>query len=102
MTSRFGHGFISNLVLLAKHFGLPPEKAFFGAADHLDELVLPDRFRGTEVEQALEGLRKAVLWHQPGSMDREDYTAVVHALHRLAMVIDRELGIRDPDVGQYD
>jgi hypothetical protein len=102
MTSRFGHGFVTNLVLLAKHLGLPPDKAFFGAADHLDELILPDRFRGTGVEQALESFRKAVLWHQPGSMDKEDYAAAVQAFHRLALAIDRELGIRDPDVGQYD
>jgi hypothetical protein len=65
-------------------------------------MTLPDRFRGTEVEQALESFRKAVLWHQPGSMDREDYTAVVQALNRLAITIDRELGIRDADTGTYD
>jgi len=102
MTSKFGRGFVVNLVLLAKHLGLPPDKAFFGAADHLDEMILPDRFRGTEVEQALESFRKAVLWHQPGSMDREDHATAIHALHRLAIAIDRELGIKDPDVGQYD
>ena len=102
MVSKFGHGFVVNLVLLAKHLGLPPDKAFFGAADHLDELVLPDRFRGTPVEQALEGFRKAVLWHQPGSMDREDHAMAVQALHRLAIAIDQELGIRDADVGQYE
>ena len=102
MTSKFGHGFVVNLVLLAKHLGLPPDQAFFGAADHLDEMVLPDRFRGTGVEQALESLRKAVLWHQPGSMDREDHATAVQALHRLAIAIDGEFGIQDPDVGQYD
>ena len=102
MTSKFGRGFVVNLVLLAKHLGLPPDKAFFGAADHLDEMILPDRFRGTEVEQALEGFRKAVLWHQPGSMDREDYTTAMFALYRLAIAIDSELGIKDPDAGQYD
>jgi hypothetical protein len=35
-------------------------------------------------------------------MDKEDHAAAVHALHRLAMAIDRELGVKDPDVGQYD
>jgi hypothetical protein len=102
MPSRFGKGFVVNLVLLAKHLGLPPDQAFFGAADHLDEMVLPERFRGTEVEKALEHLRKAVIWHQPGSMDREDYREAVLAIHRLAIAIDHELGIRDADVGQYD
>jgi hypothetical protein len=102
MTSKFGKGFVVNLILLAKHLGLPPDQAFFGAADHLDEMVLPERFRGTEVEGALEHFRKAVIWHQPGSMDREDYVAAVGALHRLAIAIDHELGIKDADLGQYD
>lgn len=102
MTSKFGKGFVVNLILLAKHLGLPPDKAFFGAADHLDEMVLPAAFRGTEVEEALEHLRKAVIWHQPGSMDKEDYEAAVNAMHRLAIAIDHELGIRDADVGLYD
>ena len=66
MTSKFGRGFVVNLILLAKHLGLPPDQAFFGAADHLDEMVLPEKFRGTGVEQALEHLRKAVIWHQAG------------------------------------
>jgi hypothetical protein len=102
MTSKFGRGFVVNLILLAKHLGLPPDKVFFGAADHLDEMVLPERFRGTEVEMALEHLRKAVIWHQPGSMDKEDYAEAVRAMNRLAITIDHELGIRDADVGSYD
>ncbi|HUK92778.1 MAG TPA: hypothetical protein VLU98_01945 [Methanomicrobiales archaeon] len=102
MTSRFGRGFVVNLILLAKHLGLPPDRAFFGAADHLDEMVLPDTFRGTGVEAALEHLRKAVIWHQAGSMDKEDYATAVGAMYRLAIAIDRELGIRDADVGSYD
>ncbi|MDD1668199.1 MAG: hypothetical protein LUO97_00215 [Methanomicrobiales archaeon] len=102
MTSKFGRGFVVNLILLAKHLGLPPDKAFFGAADHLDEMILPEKFRGTGVEEALEHLRKAVIWHQAGSLDKEDYTAAVGAMYRLAIAIDHELGIRDADVGSYD
>ena len=102
MTSRFGRGFVVNLILLAKHLGLPPDKAFFGAADHLDEMILPDTFRGTPVEEALEGFRKAVIWHQAGSMDKEDYAAAVGAMYSLAIAIAHELGIRDSDVGMYD
>ena len=102
MTSKFGKGFVVNLILLAKHLGLPPDQAFFGVADHLDEMVLPEKFRGTEVEKALEHLRKAVIWHQAGSMDKEDYAEAVRAMYRLAIVIDHELGIRNADVGSYD
>jgi len=102
MTSKFGHGFVVNLILLSKHFALPPAQAFFGAADHLDEFVLPRQFTGTEVEQLVEQLRKRVIWHQPGTMDKEDATEVVRILHRLAIAIDRELGIKEADIGQYD
>jgi hypothetical protein len=102
MTSKFGHGFVANLILLSKHFGLPPDQAFFGAADHLDEFVVPGQFAGTEVEQLVEQLRKRVIWHQPGTMDKEDAAEVIRVLHRLAVAIDRELGIKDADIGQYD
>jgi hypothetical protein len=102
MPSKFGHGFIVNLVLLSKHFGLPPSQAFYGAADHLNEFVVPPQFAGTEVEELVEQLRKRVIWHQPGTMDKEDAAEVVRTLHRLAVAIDRELGIKDADIGQYE
>ncbi|HQN92208.1 MAG TPA: hypothetical protein PK336_08105 [Methanoculleus sp.] len=100
--SEFGRGFIVNLMLLSRHFGLPPEKAFYGAADHLNDFILPERFRGTEIEELVERLRKAVIWHQPGIMDKEDAADIKHLLNRLAIAIDRELGIAEPDVGKYD
>ena len=62
MTSEFGRGFVVNLMLLAKHFGLPPERAFYGASDHLDDLILPEEFRGTEIEVLAERLRKRSDW----------------------------------------
>jgi hypothetical protein len=102
MESQFGRGFITNLVLLAKHFGLPPDEAWGGAADHLTEMMLPDRFRGTPVEDLTVALRKRVLWHQPGTMDREDAEEVIRLLYRLIMEIDRQLGIEDPQIGRYD
>jgi hypothetical protein len=102
MPSKFGHGFVVNLILLSKHFGLPPSQAFFGAADHLDEFVVPPQFSGTEVEELVEQLRKRVIWHQPGTLDKEDAVEAIRILHRLAVAIDRELGIKDADIGQYD
>lgn len=102
MVTKFGHGFITNLVLLSKHFGLPPSQAFYGAADHLDEMVMPSQFAGTEVERLLEQLRKRVIWHQPGSMDKEDAKEVIRTLHLLAVAIDHELGIKDADIGHYE
>ncbi|MDD1634465.1 MAG: hypothetical protein LUQ42_01130 [Methanomicrobiales archaeon] len=102
MPSKFGKGFVVNLMLLAKHFGQPPAQAWPGVADHMEEMTLPEQFKGTEVEKILEVLRKQVYWHQPGSMDREDAAEVLRTMNRLAVAIDRALGVTDPDTGQYD
>jgi hypothetical protein len=67
----------------------------------VDGLVLPEKFRGTEVEELTTLLRKKVLWHQPGTMDREDARDVVFTLNRLVVAIDHELGIKDADTGEY-
>ena len=102
MKSEFGRGFVVNLVLLAKHFGLPPEKAFYGASDHLDDLIVPEQFKGTEIEELIERLRKQVIWHQPGTLDKEDAADVRRLLNRIAVAVDTQLGISDPYVGKYD
>jgi len=102
MRSEFGRGFVVNLMLLAKHFGQPPGQAFYGASDHLDELILPDQFRGTEIEEMLERLRKLVIWHQPGTMDKSDATDVIRLLNSISIAIDTRLGIENPDIGKYD
>ena len=100
MANQFGHGFVTNIMLIAKHFGLPPEQAWSGAGDHVEGLVLPEKFRGTEVEELTTLLRKKVIWHQPGTMDREDARDVIFTLNRLVVAIDRELGIADADTGE--
>jgi hypothetical protein len=102
MKSEFGRGFVVNLMLLSKHFGLPPERAFYGASDHLDDMIVPDAFRGTEIETLVERLRKQVIWHQPGTLDKEDAEDVRRLINRIAIAIDKHLGIADPDVGKYD
>jgi hypothetical protein len=101
MENKFGRGFITTIMLIAKHFAMPPEQAWFGAADHLEGLVLPDRFKGTEIEELVTSLRKKVVWHQPGTMDKEDARDVIAVLNRLVLAIDRELGITDPDIGTF-
>ena len=100
--SEFGRGFIINLMLLSRHFGLPPEKAFFGAADHLNDLIVPEEFRGTDIEELVVRLRKMVIWHQPGTMDKEDAADVRRLLNRIGIAIDAHLGISNPDAGKYD
>ena len=95
MESRFGRGFIVNLSLINRHFALSPDQAWFGAADHLDERLLPPSFRGTEVERLVESLRKYIIPHVPGNMDKEDAKEVNRILNRLAIQIHKNLGIKD-------
>ena len=101
MVNPFGHGFITSIMLITKHFALPPEQAWPGAGDHVEGLVLPEQFRGTKVEELTTLLRKKVIWHQPGSMDREDARDVINTLNRLVIAIDNELGIPDAETGEF-
>lgn len=101
MASQFGHGFITSIMLIAEHFALPPEQAWHGVGDHVEGLLLPERFRGTEVEELTTLFRKKVIWHQPGNMDKEDAKEVIRTLNRLVVAIDRELGIPDANIGEF-
>jgi len=102
MESQFGRGFITNIMLISKHFGLPSEKAWGGVSDHLTEMNVPECFLGTEVEELTTLLRKKVMWHQTGIMDKEGAADVIRVLNRLVVAIDRQLGVKDPQVGKYD
>jgi len=97
----FGHGFITSIMLITRHFALPPEQAWFGAGDHAEGLVLPEKFRGTEIEELTMLVKKKVIWHQPGTMDKEDARDVISILNRLVIAIDRELGIADVSIGEF-
>lgn len=101
MASTFGRGFITNLMHICKHFTKKPEEAFYGVADHLDEFIIPDQFRGTEIEEIADRLRKRIVWHQPGTLDREEAEEVVKLIDRLIIAIDKALGIEDPDLGEF-
>ncbi|MDD4137367.1 MAG: hypothetical protein PHT99_05665 [Methanoregula sp.] len=101
MEYQFGHGFVTSITLIAMHFALPPEQAWHGAGDHVEGLVLPEKFRGTDVEELTTLLRKKVIWHQPGTMDKEDAREVLFTLKRLVVAIDRELGIHDARMGEF-
>lgn len=101
MEHQFGHGFVTSIMMIAMHFALPPEQAWPGAGDHVAGLILPEKFRGTEVEELTTLLRKKVVWHQPGSMDKEDARDVIFTLNRLVVAIDKELGIADAEIGEF-
>ncbi len=102
MSSSFGRGFIINLSHLATQFHEPPEKAWYGAQDFMTELIVPDMFRGTEIEILTKELRQKVMWHQPGGpVDKEMYFIVKKLIDRLLIAIDTNLGIQNPDIGQF-
>jgi 4-hydroxy-3-methylbut-2-enyl diphosphate reductase IspH len=101
MANQFGHGFVTTIVLIAQHFAHPPDQAWPGAGDHVEGLILPERFRGTEVEDLTTSLRKKVIWHQQGTMDKEDAQEVIYTLRRLVIAIDQQLGIADASLGEF-
>ena len=101
MENQFGHGFITSIMLITRHFALPPEQAWFGAGDHVEGLVLPEKFRETEIAELTTLLKKKVIWHQPGTMDREDARDVIATLNRLVVAVDKELGIQDAEIGEF-
>jgi len=91
-----------NLVLLSKHFTLPPEQAFYGASDHLTEMQVPPRLKGTEVQELTERLKKLIIWHKIGINDSQDAATAKKIINKLILAADRELGIEDPDMGSFD
>ncbi len=101
MPSKFGHGFVVNLVLIGRHLVLPPEKAFLGLADHLDQMVLPEQFKGTEVEKLYDQMRRRILWHQAGTIDKEELPEVKRLFDRLVVAVDKGLDIPDADIGSF-
>ena len=101
-TSRFGRGYIVNISHLVTKFSLPPDRAWMGAQDYFTDLTLPDQFKGTEVEELTGMLRQKIMWHQAGGhMDKEQYNDVRRTLNRLLVAIDRQMGIKDADIGKY-
>lgn len=91
-----------NLVLLSRHFALPPEQAFYGASDHVTEMTVPPSLKGTDVSELTERLKKLIIWHKIGMNDKSDAEAVKKILMKLILAVDRELGIEDPDMGSFD
>jgi hypothetical protein len=101
-SSRFGRGFIINITYLAIKFSHSPGQAWMGAQDFFTEMIIPERFKGTEVEKLTDILRQKVIWHQAGGpMDNDQYSDVKRTISRLLVAIDRELGIADADPGRY-
>ncbi len=47
-------------------------------------------------------LRKRILWHQAGTVDREEYPEIKRLFARLCVAVDRALGIEDASIGAFD
>jgi hypothetical protein len=101
MASALGRGFVTNLLHICKHFSGRPEEAFCGAADHMEEFIVPDQFKGTEIEELADRLRKRIVWHTPGTLDKEEAEEVRKIIDRLVIAIDKALGIKDPELGEF-
>ena len=100
--SRYGRGFFVNISHLIAKFSLPPEQAWPGVQDYFVEFILPDQFKGTEIETLTDLLRQKVVWHQAGGpIDKEMYQEVKRLLYRIIVALDKEMGIADADIGQY-
>lgn len=101
-TSRFGRGFFINISHLVTKFSLPPERAWMGAQDYFTEFIVPDQFKGTEVEELTDMLRQKVMWHQAGGpLDKERHEDVKRTLNRLLVALDKSMGIQNADIGRY-
>lgn len=101
-TSRFGRGFFIIISHLATKFSLPPDRAWMGAQDYFTECIIPEQFKGTEIEELTDMLRQKVMWHQAGGpLDKERYDDVKRTLNRLLVALDKKMGIPDADIGRY-
>ena|SRR3990167_7291000 len=114
-TSKFGKGFIYNLILFASHF--EREKAgtkfdysilFNEASDHLYELTIPEQWQGKEIGKIAKQIQDLSLeiGHGKRMMEnspqvKEDFEKVVKLTKELGFLIDEELGIK-PIKGNWE
>jgi hypothetical protein len=89
-----GHGFITDIMPIAYHFRLPPERHGSGRGPrggaHAPGEVPGNRKGGTHGP-----LHKKVIRLLPGTMDREDARDGIVTPNRLVVTIDNELRIKD-------
>ena len=100
----FGHGFVTSIILIAQHFALPPEQAWFGVGDHVEGLVRQAQPDEREADAAREnkGRRKTESQTEQEAPDYDDREqgaqkqAVPHAAdggtHQIRLVVE-DLGV---------
>jgi len=119
MKSEFGRGFIYNLILFSKHWGMhfddlktykemriknpdlfDEKKAFRmwfnGASDHLYELEIPKKYEGTKIGRLAKWIQdKGLYWGHEFEKEptRKDFNMMFEKIEKLARLIDNELGV---------
>ena len=113
--SEFGQGFIYNLILFAKHWGKittdietynqigNEERAysmwFYGASDHFFDFKIPSCYKKTEIGRLARKLQDECLrLRLPIGMKKateKDFNNIFNMLEKLAILIDKKLGIND-------
>lgn len=115
--TKFGKGFIYNLILFAKHFeksmsnyssdkGKDYNLWFNGASDHLIELEIPERWIDTEIGKKAKELKNLALEIGHGTrmlekIGKSEFDKVVELTKEIAFLIDKELGV-EPIRGQFE
>jgi hypothetical protein len=116
ITSEFGKGFIYNLVLFCRHYDkafvyyadflkIYPDKEeawkralplwFNGAGDHFFEFTVPEEYEGKKIGKLAENLRSRALdYRMAGEVGLKEFEQFHHDIEKLAILIDKELGIK--------
>jgi hypothetical protein len=115
--SDFGRGLVICLVKFAEHLG---EEQFFsvvatnldryaylmnGASDHLLDIQVPEKWKGTEIEQKVSELRSLSLemghsLFTEKKWTRWDFLKIKNLTEEICLLIDKKLGLKDADLGE--
>ena len=71
---------------------------FNGASDHLDELEIPEQFKDKKIGKLVEYIKEKGLRFGHGFQEKptkKDFDDIFDKLKELAMLIDKEFGIKD-------
>lgn len=117
MASEFGKGLVTCLVKFAEHSGrwlefrdsmvkesMAVTMHFNGASDHLYEIEVPDKYKGTAIETKVDKLKHDALRIGHGftgeTWTQEDVFRLHDLAIEIAMLIDTDFGL-EPDKGQW-
>ena len=77
---------------------------FYGASDHLSEIEVPKKWRGTIIESKVRELQNLAFTSRYGfigpELSEEDVIRACDLCREIALLIDKDLGL-SPDIGKY-